>query len=302
MKWFRKNLVTIILVSVMVTGVCLMAYPSFSDYWNSFTQSRIIMEYADNIANMDREEYKRIISSAKQYNNKLRTKSNRWNLSGNELDEYMAELNIDGKGSMGYISIPKINQRLPIYHGTSNNVLSSAIGHLEGTSLPVGGAGTHCVLSGHRGLPSARLFTDLDSLREGDTFTLTMLNEMLTYEVDQVRIVEPSDYSLLQLDEQGDYCTLMTCTPYGVNSHRLLVRGRRIDNPNGEAQVIADAIQIEASYVAPFIAVPMVFVLLLWMFLAERARRQDRLLVERTRESLNLSSHKDMSEKKSEIH
>ena len=297
MKWFRKNLVTIILVGIMLVGTGLIAYPSFSDYWNSFTQSRIVMEYADNIANMDREEYKRIISSAEQYNTELRSKSDRWAMTADEETAYNAELNIDGKGNMGYITIPKIDQKLPVYHGTSDSVLNSSIGHLEGTSLPVGGAGTHCVLSGHRGLPSARLFTDLDKLKEGDTFTLTILNEMLTYEVDQVRIIEPSDYSLLQIEEEGDYCTLMTCTPYGINTQRLLVRGRRIDNPNGEAQVIADAIQIEASYVAPFIAVPMVFVLLLWMFLAERARRQDRMLVERTRESLNLSKHSDNSEK-----
>lgn len=297
MKWFRKNLVTIILVSIMLVGTGLIAYPSFSDYWNSFTQSRIVMEYADNIANMDREEYKKIISSAEQYNTELRSKSNRWAMTADEEAAYNAELNIDGKGNMGYITIPKIDQKLPVYHGTSDNVLSSSIGHLEGTSLPVGGAGTHCVLSGHRGLPSARLFTDLDRLREGDTFTLTILNEILTYEVDQIRIIEPSDYLPLSIEENADYCTLMTCTPYGINTHRLLVRGRRIDNPNGEAQVIADAIQIEASYVAPFIAVPMVLVLLLWMFLAERARRQDRMLVERTRESLNLSKHSDISEK-----
>ena len=297
MKWFRKNLVTIILVGIMLVGTGLIAYPSFSDYWNSFTQSRIVMEYADNIANMDREEYKKIISSAEQYNTELRSKSNRWAMTADEEAAYNAELNIDGKGNMGYITIPKIDQKLPVYHGTSDNVLSSSIGHLEGTSLPVGGAGTHCVLSGHRGLPSARLFTDLDKMKEGDTFTLTILNEMLTYEVDQIRIIEPSDYSQLQIDEAGDYCTLMTCTPYGINTQRLLVRGRRIDNPNGEAQVIADAIQIEASYVAPFIAVPMVLVLLLWMFLAERARRQDKMLVERTRESLNLSKNSDISEK-----
>ncbi|MBR0378560.1 MAG: class C sortase [Lachnospiraceae bacterium] len=292
MKWFRQNLVTILLVSVMAVGLCLILYPSFSDYWNSFTQSRIIMEYADNIANMNTEEYKRIISSAKQYNDELHSKSNRWSMTESELNAYMAELNIDGKGSMGYISIPKIDQRLPIYHGTSDNTLNSAIGHLEGTSLPVGGAGTHCVLSGHRGLPSARLFTDLDKMKEGDTFTMTILNEMLTYEVDQIKIIEPYDYAPLQIYEGGDYCTLMTCTPYGINTQRLLVRGRRIENPNGEAKVIADAIQIEASYVAPFIAVPMVLVLLFWMFLAERARRQDKILVERTRKSLNLHSHK----------
>ena len=292
MKWFRKNLVTILLVGIMLVGTGLIAYPSFSDYWNSFTQSRIVMEYADNIANMDREEYERIISSARQYNTDLRSKSDRWKLAEEEKAAYNSELNIDGKGNMGYITIPKIDQKLPVYHGTSDNVLNSSIGHLEGTSLPVGGAGTHCVLSGHRGLPSARLFTDLDKMKEGDTFTLTILNEMLTYEVDQIKIIEPYDYAPLQIYEGGDYCTLMTCTPYGINTQRLLIRGRRIENPNGEAKVIADAIQIEASYVAPFIAVPMVLILLLWMFLAERARRQDKLLVERTRQRLNLPSHK----------
>lgn len=293
MNWFRKNLVTIILVGLMFIGVGLIIYPSVSDYWNSFTQSRIIMSYADSISEMDSDEYERIMSSARQYNEELKTKESRWNMTEEEWSRYMSELNVDGAGSMGYITIPKIDIMLPINHSTEEKVLQSAIGHIEGTSLPVGGEGTHCVLSGHRGLPTARLFTDLDKLKEGDTFTLTIMNEMLTYQIDQIRIVEPTDYSLLQFEEGADYCTLLTCTPYGINTQRLLVRGKRIANPNGEAKVVADAIQVEATYVAPFIAVPIIFVLLLWMVIAARARRIDRLWMEQARETLRRRQYRN---------
>lgn len=293
MNWFRKNLVTIILVGLMFIGVGLIIYPSVSDYWNSFTQSRVIMSYADSISEMDSDEYERIMSSARQYNEELKTKESRWNMTEEEWSRYMSELNVDGAGSMGYITIPKIDIMLPINHSTEEKVLQSAIGHIEGTSLPVGGEGTHCVLSGHRGLPTARLFTDLDKLKEGDTFTLTIMNEMLTYQIDQIRIVEPTDYSLLQFEEGADYCTLLTCTPYGINTQRLLVRGKRIANPNGEAKVVADAIQVEATYVAPFIAVPIIFVLLLWMVIAARARRIDRLRMEQARETLRRRQYRN---------
>lgn len=293
MNWFRKNLVTIILVGLMFIGVGLIIYPSVSDYWNSFTQSRIIMSYADSISEMDSDEYERIMSSARQYNEELKTKESRWNMTEEEWSRYMSELNVDGAGSMGYITIPKIDIMLPINHSTEEKVLQSAIGHIEGTSLPVGGEGTHCVLSGHRGMPTARLFTDLDKLKEGDTFTLTIMNEMLTYQIDQIRIVEPTDYSLLQFEEGADYCTLLTCTPYGINTQRLLVRGKRIANPNGEAKVVADAIQVEATYVAPFIAVPIIFVLLLWMVIAARARRIDRLRMEQARETLRKRQYRN---------
>ena len=293
MNWFRKNLVTIILVGLMFIGVGLIIYPSVSDYWNSFTQSRIIMSYADSISEMDSDEYERIMSSARQYNEELKMKESRWTMTEEEWSRYMSELNVDGAGSMGYITIPKIDIMLPINHSTEEKVLQSAIGHIEGTSLPVGGEGTHCVLSGHRGLPTARLFTDLDKLKEGDTFTLTIMNEMLTYQIDQIRIVEPTDYSLLQFEEGADYCTLLTCTPYGINTQRLLVRGKRIANPNGEAKVVADAIQVEATYVAPFIAVPIIFVLLLWMVIAARARRIDRLRMEQARETLRKRQYRN---------
>lgn len=293
MNWFRKNLVTIILVGLMFIGVGLIIYPSVSDYWNSFTQSRIIMSYADSISEMDSDEYERIMSSARQYNEELKMKESRWTMTEEERSRYMSELNADGAGGMGYITIPKVDVMLPIYHGTEEKVLQSAIGHIEGTSLPVGGEGTHCVLSGHRGLPSARLFTDLDKLKEGDTFTLTIMNEMLTYQIDQIRIVEPTDHSLLQFEEGADYCTLLTCTPYGINTQRLLVRGKRIANPNGEAKVVADAIQVEATYVVPFIAVPIIFVLLLWMVIAARTRRIDRLRMEQARETLRRRQYRN---------
>jgi sortase A len=187
---------------------------------------------------------------------------------------YEHELNVGGIGIMGYLDIPKVNIHLPLYHGTNEEVLQVAIGHLEGTSLPVGGETSHCVVTGHRGLPSAKLFTDIDKIVEGDTWTLTILDRTLTYECDQIRVVEPFDCSDLTLVEGMDYCTLVTCTPYGVNTHRLLVRGHRIANASGEANVIADAIMIESVYIAPFIAVPMLIVLIFEMLVMTGRRRR----------------------------
>ena len=177
---------------------------------------------------------------------------------------------------MGYIEIPSIDVMLPIYHGTSEEVLQTAIGHIEGSSLPIGGPSTHCVISGHRGLPSARLFTDIDQLSEGDTFTLLVLDETLTYEVDQIRIVEPDDTSLLTIEEGQDLCTLVTCTPYGVNSHRLLVRGHRVENQEtaGVLRITADAMMIDSRYVAPVIAVPILIIVILVMVLRPLGRRK----------------------------
>jgi sortase A len=187
-------------------------------------------------------------------------------MTDEQMAEYNRQLAVTDSGIIGYIDIPKIRVTLPIYHGTDDTILQIAIGHIAGTSLPVGGASTHCVVSGHRGLPSARLFTDIDKLVEGDTFTMTVLNRTVTYEVDQIRIVEPTDLSNLQIEEGKDYCTLVTCTPYGINTHRLLVRGHRVANANGEANVIADALQIEPVYVAPAVAAPMLIILLILLF------------------------------------
>ena len=266
------RLLTIIPVVAMIVGLCLLAYPSFSDYWNSFHQARAVMSYAQSVANMETDEYEKILEEAKLYNERLARKGITWKFSEEEKDSYREQLDIAGSGVMGYIRIQKIDVMLPVYHGTDETVLQTSIGHLEESSLPVGGESTHCMLSGHRGLPSARLFTDLDKLMEGDTFTLTILNETLTYEVDHIWIVEPADLSHLTIENGKDYCTLITCTPYGINSHRLLVRGHRIQNINGDAMVTADAIQIRPVFIAPLLAVPMVLLLLLLMLVSTGAK------------------------------
>ena len=265
-----------ILVAVMMVGICLLAYPSFADYWNSFHQSRALMSYAEQVANMNDEEYAQLLEDARAYNRKLAEEGISWLMSDDARAEYNETLKVGEDGIMGYIRIRKIDVLLPVYHGTSDEVLLTSIGHLEQTSLPVGGKDTHCMLSGHRGLPSARLFTDLDKLRESDTFTLTVLNETLTYEIDHVWIVEPSDLSHLQIEEGKDLCTLITCTPYGINTHRLLIQGHRIENVDGEAMVTADAIQIRPVFIAPFFAIPMLFVLLLYVIISTSWKRRNR--------------------------
>lgn len=278
MSWFKKHRTTLILVGIVLLGMALIAYPSFADWWNSFHQSRAVASYAESVANMDSNKYSEILESAERYNAELAKIGTQWIVSDELLEAYENELAISDSGIMGYIDIPKIRVTLPIYHGTDEKILQIAIGHIAGTSLPVGGASTHCVVSGHRGLPSARLFTDIDKLVEGDAFTMTVLNRTVTYEVDQIRIVEPTDLSYLQIEEGQDYCTLVTCTPYGINTHRLLVRGHRIANVNGEANVIADALQIEPIYVAPAVAVPMLIILLILLLVmtSERFRKKGR--------------------------
>ena len=221
---------TITMLLIFLIGLSLLLYPSFSNYWNSFTQSRAIASYSEKVAEIDSDEYERILQHAKNYNELFVGRTSLWVLNDEQTAVYNDMLNVSGNGVMGYIEIEKIKCSLPIYHGTSDSVLQVAVGHLDGSSLPVGGTGTHCVLSGHRGLPSAKLFTDLDQLAEGDTFVLYILDEMFTYQVDQIRIITPDDLSALTVEPDKDLCTLVTCTPYGVNSHRLLVRGQRIDN------------------------------------------------------------------------
>lgn len=273
MRWFKKNFVTLLLLVIALAGAGLIAYPTFADWWNSFHQSRAVASYMDAVTGLDADKYEDIIASAEKYNAKIAKNGILWKLSEKEEKEYKAELNINDTGIMGYIDIPKITVTLPVYHGTDESVLQIAIGHLSGTSLPVGGKSTHCVVSGHRGLPSARLFTDIDKLVEGDTFTMTVLNRTVTYEVDQIRVVEPTDLSNLRIEEGKDYCTLVTCTPYGINTHRLLVRGHRVANAQGEAQVVADAMLIRSVYIAPFIAGPIILLLILFMLIRTHRQR-----------------------------
>ena len=274
MRWIRKNFSTVLLLVTLMIGISLLLYPTISDYWNSFHQSRAIAGYAEAVAQMDEIDYEKIWNDAVEYNKELQTRSNHWFLTEEQQEEYESMLNVSGNGIMGYIEIPSIKVSLPIYHGVDEGILQVAIGHIEGSSLPVGGKGSHCVISGNRGLPSAKLFTDLDQLAEGDIFMLRVLDEMLTYEVDQILIVEPSDMSSLEFDEEKDYCTLVTCTPYGINSHRLLVRGHRVANleESEEIRVTADAQQIDPVLITPALAGILLVLLLLGTFVWNRVR------------------------------
>ena len=265
---------TILLILILLIGLSLMLYPSFADWWNSFHSSRAIASYEEQVANIDDAQYEELWDAARDYNQSLLHRPNDFILSDEQQEIYKSLLDIGGNGMMGYIEIPMIDVMLPIYHGTKESVLQIAVGHLDWTSLPVGGAGSHCVVSGHRGLPSARLFTDLDKLKVGDVFMLHVLNEILTYEIDQILIVEPQDTDPLLIEPGKDLCTMITCTPYGINSHRMLVRGHRIESQE-EAKVIritADALRIEPLMVAPFVAVPILLVLLIILLLPKQKK------------------------------
>lgn len=271
----KNNVSNFILILVFLVGLSLLLYPTVSDYWNSFHQSWAITKYAEDVAGMDGDIYEAFWENARAYNRALLKKEDRYDMTAAEQVEYGQQLCISDSGIMGYIEIPVIDCSLPIYHGTDDSILQNAVGHLPGTSLPVGGESTHCVISGHRGLPSARLFTDLDLLDRGDVFFLHVLDETLTYEVDQIRIVEPHELSELQIVEGEDYCTLVTCTPYGVNSHRLLVRGHRIENQaaSQSVRVTADAMQLEPVLVAPLVAAPMLLILLIALLVKTRRKK-----------------------------
>lgn len=266
----KKHLSTIALILALLAGVSLLLYPTVSNYWNTRHASRAVADYAQNVQALDRGTYDELLTAAEAYNRSLLTRENVFFLSEAQQTQYDSLLDISGTGIMGYIEIPSINVSLPIYHGTSDSVLQIAVGHLDWTSLPVGGESTHCVLSGHRGLPSAKLFTNLDQIVEGDTFIIRVLDEVLTYEVDRILIVEPEDVTALQIESGKDLCTLVTCTPYGVNSHRLLVRGHRVETTQAEEMVrlVSDGIQVEPLLVAPIVALPMLLALLLILLLS----------------------------------
>lgn len=267
---------TLVLILVFLIGLSLLLYPTVSDCWNSYHQSKTIAQYSQAVSKLDSDTYEKLWSDADSYNKALLHKASRYEMTAEERAEYESLLNVSGNGIIGYIEIPVINCSLPIYHGTDESVLQVAVGHIEGTSLPVGGVGTHCVLSGHRGLPSAKLFTNLDKLTEGDEFMLQVLNETLTYEVDQILIVEPYEMDSLVIEQDKDYCTLVTCTPYGINTHRLLIRGHRVENAEEAhtVRVTADALQIEPIIVAPFVAVPMLLILMIALLVGTRRKKR----------------------------
>ena len=276
----KKHLSTILLVAVFLLGLGILLYPSVSDYWNSMHQTQAIGAYETALSGMTQKDYSEYFAQAEAYNAALASLPSPLSAyevlkTLGEVPKYRDVLDVNGTGVMGYIDIDEIGVELPIYHGTDPSVLSVAVGHLEGTSLPVGGVGTHCVLSAHRGLPSARLFTDLDRLEAGDTFTLTVLDRLLTYQVDQVLIVRPEQVETLDIDPNEDYCTLVTCTPYGINTHRLLVRGHRVENAREKPVVYvpADMVRIDPLVVTPAVAAPMLLALLVVLLVKYRNRR-----------------------------
>ena len=266
----KNHIANLVLVLLLLIGLALILYPSFSDYWNSFHQSQVIARYAEDIANISSDRYEELLAGAREWNRKL---ANGEIVEGKKLTEeeikaYDAVLDPVGNGMIGYIEIPSINCFLGIYHGTSEAVLQIATGHLEWSSLPVGGESTHSVISGHRGLPRARLFTDLDKLRPGDEFEIYVLGETYTYQVDLINIVEPNDMSTLNIIPGGDYVTLVTCTPYAVNSHRLLIRGTRVETVmDNTLHFTSEAMRVDAILVAAVLSIPILLLLILAIFM-----------------------------------
>ena len=268
----RNGKIVIILVLGFLVGVSLLLYPAVSDYWNSKTQTRAIVNYESVLEHMEPEDYSAIFQQAYEFNRKLFESEVNPLLYPEMFPEYYETIKVTDFGMIGYLHIDRIGVELPIYHGTSPEVLSYGVGHLEGSSLPVGGESTHSVMSAHRGLPSAKLFTDLDRMELGDTFRIVVLDQILTYQVDQIKIIEPNEMEDLQIVEGKDYCTLFTCTPYGVNTHRLLVRGIRIETIEEKPIIYVsnDAYRIEPLLVTPAVAAPMLLVFLIHLMVKYR--------------------------------
>ena len=278
----KKHLSTILLCVFFLAGLSLLLYPTFSNWWNSTRQSKAIADYDHIVETMDQEEYDKLLNAAKAFNEELKKAGTMYKLSDAQLEEYYKILDISGTGIMGTIEIPEIDVEYPIYHGTKESVLAIAIGHIPGTSFPIGGTSTHCVLSGHRGLPSARLFTDLDKLEEGDIFKVRVLDEYVTYMVDGISIVLPHEVDELSLTVGEDRCTLVTCTPYGINTHRLLIHGRWVPNEYvNDVRITSDATQVDTMLVAPIAAVPILLVLVILVFVKSgRDRNRVRIYAE----------------------
>lgn len=260
---------TIVLVIILLVGVGILLYPSVSDWWNSMHATRAIASYVTAVEDLSGQEREAMLEAAREYNSRLANGVN-FTLTDEQRAEYDSLLDITGTGIMGYVQITSIGVNLPVYHSVDEGVLQIAVGHIPGSSLPVGGERTHAILSGHRGLPSAKLFSDLDQIVEGDTFTLNIMDQTITYMVDQIRIVLPEETDELAITDGKDYCTLVTCTPYGINTHRMLVRGKRIDNIIGEVVVVSEAVRIPNYIVAPAICIPLLFIILLIMLIYYR--------------------------------
>ena len=254
---------SVLFILILLVGLSLLLYPSVSNYWNSLHSSRAISSYQEAVSKIDQGKLDAMLAEARAYNKKLFEEGYTLILPEPRKESYFKLLDVTGTGIMGYIEIKKLGVYLPIYHGTDESVLQNAVGHIEGSFLPIGGENTHTVLSGHRGLPSAKLFTDLDKMLIGDTFTLRILNDVLTYEVDQILTVLPQELDALNVVPGEDLCTLITCTPYGINTHRLMVRGHRIETPEDARtiRVPGDALRVNTAVVSVFLAAPVLLAL-----------------------------------------
>ncbi len=294
----KFSLSTILLVLIFLAGLGIMLYPTFSDWWNSMHATQAIAEYTDAVEDMSEGERKRMLKKARRYNAALPNGVN-FTLTPEQYAEYESLLDVTGTGIMGYIQIPSIGVNLPVYHSVEESVLQIAAGHIPGSSLPIGGKRTHAVLSGHRGLPSAKLFSELDKLKEGDVFTVTVLDQMITYRADQIRIVLPEETDELAITEGKDYCTLITCTPYGINSHRILLRGRRIKNINGDIAITSEATMIPTYIVMLAVGIPLLFLMLLVLLIYYRWKgpiRTEQELLEGIREQEKDEEKEERSE------
>ena len=273
----KGNGSTIFLILLLILGLSLLLYPTVSEAWNTRYHEKTIDNYTNVVSTLDKDRYKQLWEDANEYNRQRRSSTSLYKLTQPEKEQYESLLNLAGDGTMGYVEVPNIGVKLPLYHGIGESVLQVGVGHLEWSSLPVGGESTHCILSGHRGLPSARLFTDLDQVREGDVFILHILDEILTYEVDQILTVLPDETDALLIEEGKDLCTLVTCTPYGVNSHRLLVRGHRVENAaqSVKVRVTADALRVSPLAVGAVLFFPVLTVFLMLQSVLDRKTKRN---------------------------
>lgn len=268
---------TFLLLLIFFVGLSVLLYPTISNYWNSKTQTEAIVDYENILKNLPVEDYDSMFAEAERYNTELYNNVDFPLLEYDKVKGYFDILDVTGTGMMGYIEIPKIDVELPIYHGTNEDILNVAVGHMQGTSFPIGGTNTHAILSAHRGLPSAKLFSDLDRMEVGDTFTVKILDKTLTYEIDQARIVLPEEVDDLMIVDGGDYCTLLTCTPYGINTHRLLVRGQRTETVQHKSiYITSEAYQIDTLIVTPVVAMPMLIVLMI-IVLAKPVKKKKKI-------------------------
>ena len=281
----KRDKIGILLVLMLFIGVCGLLYPAVSQYWNTKTQTRAVENYQEVLNSLKKEDYEAFFQAADAYNEALAALSAPL-VDYPQLKGYKEILNVNGNGVMGYVNIPKLGVELPVYHGVSAEVLNIACGHLPGTAFPVGGSNTHCVLSAHRGLPHAKLFTELDKMELGDTFQLVVLDRTLTYQVDQIKVVRPDEIDDVQIVAGQDLCTLLTCTPYGVNSHRLLVRGTRIENAPPALYVTSDAYRIDSLVATPVVAAPILLILLIVLMIKYRNKGSKPLITKEEEEWL----------------